>query len=162
MNTTIKVLVSLLLAVSLSSCGFYLRGSAQVAERWNPIYVQSGKLQAEQLRLLNRALLKASARLTSDRDAANRLYVVIHPLQSSLLASSSPTDVELRQLSMRLEYRLESSTGELLLESQQLERSRELELERSNVLAASELIDTVAEDLQDELIRGLVMSLGQR
>lgn len=151
-----------LLALLLVGCGFHLRGSAQIPPRWNPIYLEPGQLQAEQLRQTKRALVRASAQLSAQREDANRLYITLHAAQSRLLASSSPSDIELRQLNMSLEFRLENSAGETLIDNQQLQQSREVELDKSNVLAAGEVLESVGEDLQQALIRNMIMNLSRR
>ncbi len=149
------MLLSLLLG-----CGFHLRGNVAFPERFNPVYIDATDLSAAERKLIFQTLQQASATVASEPAGANRLAVRLRPLQSRVLASSSPTGVELRQLSIQLNYRLEDAGGVELVKSRQIDQQAEIELEKSNVLTHEDQLKNMALQLQRSLIQRMVFQLG--
>lgn len=152
--------VSLLgMMLALSSCGFHLRGPAQISDRLNPLHVVPGQLESAQLVLIKNALKKAGAHLSESSDKANHLIMTYSPLQRRNLAQSSPTGVQLVQLSMQLDYRVRASSGEWLVESRQITHNAEIELDNNNVLSHDKQYQSGMKDLQQNLVRSMIFQL---
>ena len=157
---SLRFLLLVILLLQLG-CGFHLRGSTQIPERLSPLYIDAGDLQPDQLQQVTAALKKAAVRLQQQPDVAHRLRVSFGAVQSRLLASSSPTGIELRRISLALEFRLQDPDGELLLETQQVVHNSDIELDTNNVLSHEELIESHRKRLQSSLIRSMLFKLKQ-
>lgn len=154
--------ILLLLAVLLQvGCGFHLRGSTQLAEQLSPIYVEAGELHPAQLAQIKAALTKSAARVQEHPDSAHRLLIAIGPARSRILASSSASGVELRRISLELEFRLLDPVGTVLLDDQRIVHTSDVELDTTNVLSHEEIIDANRRRLQAGLIRSMIFKLKQ-
>lgn len=142
-------------------CGFHLRGSTQLPDWLSPLYVEAGELQNHQLAQIKAALQKAAARVQQRPDSAHRLFIDIAPMQSRILASSSPSGVELRRISVVLEFRLFDPAGTVLLDDQRIVHTSDVELDTTNVLSHEEIIESNHERLQARLIRSMIFKLKQ-
>lgn len=151
----------LAMILTLSACGFHLRGPAQISDRLNPLYVEPGQLGTSELGLIKNSLKKAGARLTDSEDSANHLVVNFSPLQKRNLAQSSPTGVQLVQLSLQLNYRIQTASGEELVESHQITHNAEIELDNTNVLSHDKLLQSGLKNLKQNLVRSMIFQLKQ-
>lgn len=160
----LRVANRIVLALALlaqTACGFHLRGPAQINENLNPLFLEKESLQAEEQTLVEKALSRAGVRLIDSALNANRLYVSFSPLRRRNLAQSSPTGVQLVQLSMQLDYRVQSSVGEPLIESRELARSTEIELDNANVLSHEKLLKNGVTSLRKKLLQGMIYQLNR-
>ena len=155
------VLSILLLGLLLNACGFHLRGVSPWPEHLNPIYLEPGQLDAQQLTLIRNALSRSGASLTNSGESANILRVELRPVKTRRIASSSLSGVELMQLSMRLQYSLQGVEGDRLMASRDVTQSRELELDTNNVLSHQALKEKALQELQQSLIRTMLYQLSQ-
>lgn len=153
--------VSLAMILALSACGFHLRGPAQISDRLNPVFVEPGQLGKAELGLIKNSLKRAGARLSDSEDRANHLVVNFSPLQTRNLAQSSPTGVRLVQLSVQLDYRVMTASGEWLVESRQITQNAEIELDNNNVLSHDKLLQSGLKNLQQNLVRSMIFQLKQ-
>ena len=82
-------------------------------------------------------------------------------MRSRVLASASPSGVELRRISLELEFRLLDPVGTVLVDNQQIVHSSDVELDTTNVLSHEEIIDSNLQRLQTGLIRSMIFRLKQ-
>ena len=157
----IRLLLVVLILSQLSACGFQLRGSNQIAGRFNPLYVESGQLQSTQLTLIRKELIKASATLSGSQDGSNHLRVEFSPLKSRKIASSNLTDVELVQLTMGIRFSVQSESGHYLLELRELVQKVEIELDNANVLGQEQVISRASLGIQRVLVRSMMSQLSR-
>lgn len=150
-----------LMALLLGACGFHLRGVSQWPERLNPVYLESAQLEPHQSRQIRDALTRSGARQAASSESAVQLRVILEPLKSRRIASSSLSSVELVQLTMRLQYSLQGPLGEPLVDSREMTQSRELELDTNNVLSHQDQKEQVTQELQQSLIRSMIYQLTQ-
>lgn len=142
----------------LSACGFHLRGSSPIADRYNPLNVQQDQLSDQQWQQLKSALKNASVTL-SQAEQANRLRVSFTRLKDSKISGASSSSVELIQLSMQLEFSLLDGSGNILIEPQLIQQSSTLELDTNNVLSHQESIQSALMEQQKSLIRSMIYRL---
>jgi len=145
----------------MSACGFYLRGSSQIADRFNPLFVISDNLNQAQISLIRKELIRSSAIISDVSSGSNRLEITIESLKSRKVASSNLTNVELIQLSMRLQFSVRAVSGEALLSQIELVQSVDVELDNTNVLANEQTIRTAQTGLQRKLIQSMVSRLSR-
>lgn len=147
--------------LTVSSCGFHLRGPAQISDRFNPLYIEPGQLDPSEQVFLKSALNRAGARLSDSEETANHLMVTFSPLKQRNLAQSSPTGVQLVQLSMQLDYRVQATSGDWLVESRQISHNTQIELDNTNVLSHEKLLKSGHKNLQKNLLRSMINQLKQ-
>jgi LPS-assembly lipoprotein len=155
---TYRLIVLLFCIGIVSACGFHLRGSSQIADRYNPINVQRDLLSDQQWRQLKSALSNASATLTEAQDAP-RLRVSFTRLKDSKLTASSSAKVELVQLAMQLKFSVLGAQGDVLIQPQELIQNRTLELDSDNVLSQQDSINAALVELERGLIRSMIYRL---
>ena len=147
--------------LQISACGFHLRGNSQIADRFNPLYVVNENLDPALLKLIRAELIRSSAIITEVAESSNRLQVAIKPLKNRKIASSNLTNVELVQLTMYLQFSVQSGSGEYLLSQLELVQSVEVQLDNANVLANEQTILTAQKGLQRKLIQSMISRLSR-
>ncbi len=151
----------MLLALQLTACGFHLRGSSQIANRYNPLFVVNNNLSSEQLSLLRKELVNSSAELTENSKGANQLLVTIAPLNRRDVASSDVADVELVQLTLGLQFSVQSETGKELLSQRELQQRASVQLDKTNLLAQEQTINTAEKRLLRRLMQSMISQLSR-
>ena len=154
----LSVIVLITSVILSAACGFHLRGSGAVAERFYPLFVETGDLQSTQVSALTNALKQSNAQLSTLKDCANRLKLKLIPLKPQKIASSSLTDIEIVRLSMQADFSV-ISPGAVVLIEDKITHSRELELDKANVLSHQSLIEQSYRELERSLIRSLLYRL---
>ena len=154
-----RFLLTLLTLLQLSACGFHLRGTSQLADRFIPLFIEAEQLNSSQLVFVRKELIKSSATLSIASKGANRLRVNIIPVKSRKIATSSLTDVELVQLTMGLQFSVLSESGNYLLEQRELVQKIDVELDNANVLGHQQIIKRASIELQHRLIRSMISQL---
>lgn len=147
--------------LQISACGFHLRGNSQIADRFNPLYVVNENLDPALFKLIRAELIRSSAIITEVAESSNRLQVAIKPLKNRKIASSNLTNVELVQLTMNLQFSVQSGSGEYLLSQIELVQSVEVQLDNANVLANEQTILTAQKGLQRKLIQSMISRLSR-
>jgi LPS-assembly lipoprotein len=155
--TPLFFLVAMVLA--LSACGFHLRGPVNISDSLNPLYVDTDELTATQKDMIMSALGSSGARLVDTPDGANRLSARFGDSRRRDLAQSSPTGVQLVQLSLQLTYRVQTDNGDMRVESRQITNTTNLELDNSNVLSHDKILKAGTKNLQQKLIRSMIYQL---
>jgi LPS-assembly lipoprotein len=163
MHRSCSRLLSVLALVALvAGCGFQLRGSTTLPDRFNPVFVEPGEMSPEQLVTLKGLLRRASARMANAGDDGTRLYVSYSASPPRRLVQSSPGAIELYRLDMQLQYRLLDHSGNELVPPTRLEQSTDVELDTANVLANEQRIVSAREVLEKGLIRSMIFDLNRR
>ena len=145
--------------LAISACGFHLRGPVNISDDLNPLYVDAEQLKTGEKEMILNALRRAGARLVDTRDGANQLTVSFSEFSWRNLAQSSPTGVQLVQLSLQLTYRVQAGNGDMLVKSRQIAHTSELELDNANVLSHDKLLQSGMRSLQQKLIRSMIYQL---
>ncbi len=150
-----------LLVVSIwliQACGFHLRGSGEVADRYNPLFIEPGDLKSAQLNALTHALKQSKAELNVPKDGANRLKLSLIPLKPQKIASSTQADIEIVRLSVRADFTVLTPEQAVLIQDEMI-HTRELQLDSANVLSHQSLIEQSYRELERSLIRSLIYRL---
>jgi outer membrane lipopolysaccharide assembly protein LptE/RlpB len=154
-----KICLAVVLVSLLSACGFQLRGSHRIADRYQPLNLVTSTMEPAQ-RARMRSQLARSTEL-SDTTDANRLRVELETLPRQNLSGSGNSSVQLIQVGLRLSFGIVDPSGRVLLEAQQLERVATVELDTDNTLADRETIERALSDLERSVIRAMIDRLRQ-
>ncbi len=156
-----RLLASLVIviALSLSACGFHLRGDIKLDATYSPLVIEADTLTLRQQQQIRRALERASTIVLDESVDANHLQVVI--LNSGLrnLARSNLNDVTLVQLTMTLQYRLLEANAKELTGWRDLTETIEIERDDANLLVQQQQMDEARRKLFDQLIQRMISGL---
>ncbi len=151
-----------LLMLTISACGFHLRGDVQIDPAYSPLSVEPGNLTIIQQAVLRQTLKRASAIVleqSGPSEQAHRLEVNVSRLLARNVARSNVTGVTLVQLTMTLQYRLLDGTGKVLAESQDLTASMEIERDENNLLVHQQQLDRAGQRLFRQLLDRMISQL---
>lgn len=155
MKTGILVVLTLL----LSSCGFHLRGSSQMAAANTPVYLDTGTLSSALARQAKLSLLQRQWPLTDDPEQAKtRIELIAEHSERHPLSQHANGQIAEYQLSYQLRYRV-LSPGQTGLE-RIIRRQRNYLDNREQVLGkaqeAEQLLEELREDALSQLLTGLL------
>lgn len=149
------------LLISLTGCGFQLRGeSATVGQSLNQaaITVVSAETQSEILRAVNRALTAANAQLVSRDEAVWVLHLDREAFQQrnlSLTAQARAAEIELT-----LSVRFSLSRGQdVLIENRTVNISRQMLNDPGNVVGKYEELQLLKSEMRRDLAERVVRQI---
>ena len=157
----LKLAFVLSVLLQLSACGFHLRGDSQVADRFNPLYIELAQTDQAQLSLIRNQLKRSSVTISASAQGSNRLQVSLKTLKNRKIASSSLSDVDLVQLGMSIQFSVQAASGEYLIEQRELIQTAEVELDSTNVLGHQQIINKAQQNLRHKLIQNMVFNLSR-
>ena len=161
MNARRRLLLSLL-PLTITACGFRLRGETRLPSDFSPVYIDSDDLTAADRALLRSELERAGARVVDQPEAANRLWLRIDATEPRSIASSSPTAVSLWRIGLRIDFGLQDAEGRDRVPAQSLSEETSLELDSDNPLATRSRLEQAQWRLRQGLLRELVFRLVSR
>ena len=154
-----KLITLILVIMLMSACGFHLRGASSILDKYNPLVVERNTLTINQYNLSSDMLTRAGAKVSATTLTDNQLIIKFIPLKTRKLVDSNLSGVELIQLALRLEFRVQKSNGDILLEQQILQQTQEVELDTNNVLSQESVLALGNEELERKLLRGMIFRL---
>lgn len=157
----LRLIISIILLLQIAACGFHLRGSNQIEAKYNPLFIVSDELNANQLALIRKELTSSSAIVTEQPAGSNRLLLVFSNAKQRKIANSSLSDFELLQIQMSLQYSLQTSAGRPLIDPDELLEKADIQLDKSNVLVNEQTVTSAQKELQRKLVRRLILRLSR-
>jgi LPS-assembly lipoprotein len=140
----------------LTSCGFHLRGTAGIAERYQPLVVARVVADGGQEQMIRRALERAGALPGDMQTGANRLNLVLSRKLDTFLNSRRNNDLLLVELRASLSYSLVDADGASILTESIITSSQTVELDSDNVLSHNEVLNEARDDQDSALLRSLI------
>src|SRR5882724_1436064 len=130
----VLVIAILLVAMSLSSCGFQLRGQAVIP--YKPLFIETTGY-SQFASDLERAIRQGSGtKIVSSRDEAEAVLKIVNELQeSTILSLSSGGKVREIEFRYRVAYRLTDHAGVDLAQPGQIDLHRDMTYDDTEVLA---------------------------
>jgi LPS-assembly lipoprotein len=155
-----RSIVIILLAASLTACGFHLRGSTSLPPLLISMQLLAEDMDSRQKTELERQLIQAGASLKDVQDgSAVHLTVAINALPDRSVVNTAGQGISIIRIFRQLNYSLSAATGELLMDQTTIMRQLDISFD-SNELAAIEYEKQSAELLLDrELIGELILQL---
>jgi len=149
-----------LFVLVLQGCGFQLRGSLDIPEQWQPVYVSSENAN-EVATALKQNLETADIQQTLDSTQAKLVLKVRNQKLSNRILSVSSTTAKTqeREYTSEVEFEINDAQGNSLLAKQKLAVRRELSMDERAVLAKSEEEQLLLRDLDQELAGNIARRL---
>jgi LPS-assembly lipoprotein len=145
----ILVLVGLL---SLSACGFALRGNASLP--FESLYIEGGQDIAVDLQ---RAIRPTATKVTDNaKDAAAVLQILDESREKRILGLNSAGRVSEFRLLYRVNFKVTSKAGAELLSPQQIELRRDLTFNDSQTLAKESEEALLYRDMQIDAVQQII------
>lgn len=161
MNKTIKaVALSAVFAGLITGCGWQLRGQTALPEGTESIFISAsdshGQLMSEFTQLLS---ANQVAIAQSTQDAQYRIYIEREDDDKRTVSVGSNTLAAEYELTMKVDYRIESSTGALLVPKATAQVARSYEYDRNDVIAKDEEEKLIKTEMRRNLVQQILRRL---
>lgn len=157
--TALRYLLIGALVLTLSGCGFQLRGKADLPpemERTQMVVEDGNSTLARRVRTL---LEQNGVRLVGGDEATAILEIPFNEVVTSVLTIADNARVREYRVSHTVQFRLVDAEGNELLTTQTLSQTREISFDEQKILASSREQEYLKQDLAEDLARLLVSRL---
>lgn len=153
-------LIVLLLAATLSACGFHLRESATLPASLQTLRIESVDTLSPLPQELGRALLRQGVTLVEADGAKSSVLRILIDSQATLpLSFSGAARVQEYQVVHRVEFELLDSEGGVIAARSTIERKREYRFDETQALGAAAEDELARKELRREVVQALLRSL---
>lgn len=140
--------VAALLLLSLSGCGFHLRGTVDYPPAMKTTYIE-GSLTSVMVRDLRLSLEASGARVVNSADAAGAtLHILSETFDRRVLSVQSNAQVSEYELIYRVQYSVTRADGAQLLAPQDIQVSRDYRYDPNQVLGSTSEESLLREEMQ--------------
>jgi len=161
-------LIILLCGLCLSACGFRLAGTGEMAANAElppqlaSIYLQTGNLNALQLKALEKSLTKAGAEVVAQADLATAwLGVTLNELPDQQLATGGTGGDVVTRITRSLDFEVKAADGKIIAPRRGLSQQQDVTLNENTLLAANRERKAVTEELEQALYDQLARQLAR-
>ncbi len=155
-----RLLITGLLGLALSGCGFKLAGTASLPPELSQIYLVTSDFSERQRKALSQRLSQAGARVYSQPAAqAVQLRASLKTLPDRRLVTSASNGKIVERLVRSLDFSLQGADGNLLAPAKTLIQQKDIVLDDDNLLSSAVERSSVIEDLEEALFNQLIFQL---
>ncbi len=149
MNSRRAVAAGIVMIMTLSACGFQLRGAFQVPEALGTVHLSSENPGSPILNSVRRAMVSSGVQLVdSDQDAPYSLHLSRERSEKRSISVDSLAAAAEFQLRQFVSYELRSRRGELLVGPHQLIVERNFQNDINNVVGKRDEERLIREEMQ--------------
>lgn len=161
MSQVISRFILALLVLSVTACGFQLRGNASVPEAMKTMYVQGVDLRQDFFGLqLKRALTRNGITvLDSYQEGAAILTILENSYDRNVLSVGTDAKVREYELESVVRFKVSDDKGQMIGEEQRVETRRDYQFDSDQVLAMDEQERVLREDLNKQLVQAVLRRL---
>lgn len=152
-------LLSCILYLLLTSCGFHLRGSVQLPPQMDVVYIQGGGdgLMVQELR---RALNASGARLVNEVGEANAILEILRADQERrVLSVGSSARVQEYELNYTVEFAVLRRDGSVLVPEQSVRIRRDYRYDENDVLGKSSEEDLIRKEMERDMAHTMMRKM---
>lgn len=144
----------------LSACGFHLRGDVQLVPQLAKVYFQGGDPYDPLVRDWTRALTTAGSVIVEEpTDATAIVQILTNSGDRRVLSVRATGKVQEYELYQTLQFRVRDAAGVELLESQQLQVTRDYLFDPNDVLGKTGEEESLRRDMRRDLVRLAMLRL---
>ncbi|NNE63543.1 MAG: hypothetical protein HKN34_05625 [Gammaproteobacteria bacterium] len=147
------------LLLSLSACGFQLRGLSDFPQQLSNIHLLVENLDSGERALVTQALQRAGVSLVGAESSAVRLRVSFKTLAERSLADSAGSGSRIVRLARELNYSVIEANGNRLVDNDILTSTQDLEVNENNLLAVEGEKQVVLANITDNLVNQMLRQL---
>ncbi|MEC9412006.1 MAG: LPS assembly lipoprotein LptE [Pseudomonadota bacterium] len=161
MNRVLMSLMTGILMLTLTACGFHLRGEANVPESLKTIYIQGLNIRQDSFGLqLKRALTRNGIQvLDTYKEGAAVMTVVENVFDQNVLSVGSDAKVTEYELETRFSFKVSSPSGEPMSDVITVQARRDYQFDRNQLLAMSEQQQVIRDDLNKQMVQNVLRRL---
>lgn len=150
-----------LLMLTLTACGFQLRGAAAVPEELKTLYIQGVNTLQDSFGLqLKRALQRNGINVLEDYQEGASLFTVLeNRYQQNVLTVGSNAKVREYELEAWVIYQITDENGELIGDKQRVEARRDYQFDQNQILAMDEQQRVLREDMYKQMVQSIIRRL---
>ncbi len=152
-----------ILMLALTGCGFHLRGTtvlSKLPDSLGTIYIQGVNTNQGLGRELKRNLINSGASIVdSYAEGSAILTIVESSIERRMLTVDTDAKVSEYELRGIVRFSVSDISGELLVEDQQVERQRDYQFDKNQVLSSEEEERLLREQLNQQLVQAVLRRL---
>lgn len=163
MHFLMRCFAVLFLLMSLSSCGFHLRGAAPVAPQLQHIYLKSEDPYGKLTRYLRQYFESNGIHLAESAQTSNIVLDILKEETGQQLLSVGGT-LQTRQynLTYSVSYQLVDPNGRVLVPDQTATQLRTLTIQASQILGGSNEAESMYEQMRSAIVYDIVNRLSSK
>jgi len=139
--------------ISLSGCGFHLRGNTSLTQIMQPLYLQAESPYGPLARYLKRYLVFAGVKLTDTKSTAKTVLVLPNEIKSQQLLSQGGTgQTSQYNVILTAHFSVTTHHDEILLADQVVSEVRQLTMQTNQILAGTNEEQSVALQMRRALV----------
>jgi LPS-assembly lipoprotein len=152
-------LVVIALSFSVASCGFHLRGDAQLPPQMSHTRLVVADEYSQFARRIRVLLEQAGVEIVAADKATAILEIPQNEVLTEVLTISDNARVREYRISHTIQYRLLAADGSEIIPLQTIRQAREISFDEQRILAISRETEYVKEDLAETISRLLLSRL---
>lgn len=158
-----RSLFTLILAVSLTACGFHPRGTVQVAPELQRVYLKTQSPYSDLTHNI-RQYLKTSGVYLADSpyDATTVLEILSEDTQQQLLGVSGSQQTRQYNLTLIVKFQLTKPNGVVLLAPESLSETRTLPINSNEILSGSNQADALYQQMRRAIVFDIMNRLSSQ
>ncbi|MDH5471526.1 MAG: LPS assembly lipoprotein LptE [Gammaproteobacteria bacterium] len=159
-NIILRQALLALLVISMTACGFHLRGAYQLPDAMAKTYVQAANQNSELIRSLKRSL-KANNILVVENtsDATAVLKITSESQNKRVLSVDSKGRAREYELSYAVGFHVQTGNADFSMAEQELKLEREFLFDTEDVLGKGREESTLIKDMQQDMVRLILLRL---
>ena len=157
MRSIVLFAIVLFAVVSLSACGFQLRGTGQISSHVDMLHVTAVNAYGEFVQKLETALQRAGVSMEDDKSLAPfSLHIIGEKNTRRAATTTSRITVAEYELRLLVEFQLENRAGDLIIPPSSLVTERVYALDQANLAGSNEEEELLKAEMQDEIIEQII------
>ncbi|MCW8909561.1 MAG: LPS assembly lipoprotein LptE [Gammaproteobacteria bacterium] len=152
--------LSALLVLLVTGCGFHLRGAYQLPEAMEKTYVQTKNQNSELIRSLKRNLKANNIALAENITEATAILTVSSETQNKrVLSVDSRGRAREYELNYEVSFNLQDKSSYFIVVQQTLKLEREFLFDTEDILGKGREEATLIKDMQQDMVRLILLRL---
>jgi LPS-assembly lipoprotein len=163
MKRTITLFFLFFLSITLSACGFHLRGHEPLPPELHVIYIESTTPYTEFSKRLEQTLRSIGIVVTRcPQDAPITLHIIAQTVTHQLTSQGSNGQLSTYLLSYFVSYQLVAADGHVLQCPQTITETRSFQISANQLLGDTNVQDTLVDSMRRDAIYQLLERLRSR
>ena len=151
---------SVLIVFSLSSCGFHLRGDYKLPSQMASTYIKADDKNSELVRVLARSLKTSNVNVVATQQQAQSILTIANEKQEKrVLSVDTQGRAREYEISYQIDLNVSAVESDFSIAEQTLKLQRDFLFDTEDVLGKSREEDTLIKDMQQDMVRLIMLRL---
>lgn len=158
--TTTKIIFLIIVSITLTSCGFHLRGEIPLSPRLKIMYLKTASPYGDLANNLRAYLKMSHVQLTDTPEAADTvLQILSENSTQQLLGVSSTQQTRQYNLILSVTFQLTDAKGNIIIIPQTVSETRTLAINTNQILAGSNEATALTQTMRREIVFDIMNKL---